>query len=394
MINKLPAAVALLFFFLATAQAKVLTLYSDSGIPPGSAVNTWNGAPAVFAGTDTTQSNPPEGYQTFLTQGSSWAGWDVIYPSAMDFSGYRNGELRFWLYTNTPDMILEIQHASGSQDAFDLSSVSSFLNQWVLVALPMNINSFSTGQPIVLTDIVSPFQITANSAGTFYVDDVRLVDQTGTDFKVSVNNISNGTSASNITWNTALPANWTRADQYINLEIDPDNQQTWGLQIYTNNTSPGANPTFTTTVSRGQPGSDPAGLISFSNPNQAIPMAWSVKAGTLTAVAVAPPMAEPNNNGLNGHPSDPNAFQWLYMKDAQTPTISALGTTAFTNADPFVTVKNDYGIHYVQGPEVNNIPSEFGASDPPNYIFLEANFGNAVSGNYQTNTLTVEFFTP
>jgi len=77
------------------------------------------------------------------------------------------------------------------------------------------------------------------------------------------------------------------------------------------------------------------------------------------------------------------------MKDVMTPDIPLMGTTQFKNGDqdPFVVVKDNVGNHFGQS------PAEFGAEDTPNYIFLEANFGTAVTPRtYQTSTLRLEFF--
>ena len=165
-------------------------------------------------------------------------------------------------------------------------------------------------------------------------------------------------------------------------------------QIYTNNTASTANPKFSTTVQSGKVGSNPAGMVDVQAPSQTLPLAWSIKAGAQAPTAVTPTAAEPNNNGLNGNPTDPNAFQWLYMEDSATPAIPASGTGTFSNGDPFITVKNNSRIHYAQGPGNEPLyPAQLGATDSPNYIFLEANFGAAVAPQtYQTSKLTVEFY--
>lgn len=388
--RRLLIAAACCVSVLTSAQATILTLYSDNGVPAGTMVDTWctqsysgGTCPSYLFTGQYPDATAPEGFNSFQTtfdSNNNSAGWGVIYPGLTNISAFGNGELRFWLYSNTADLELQIQHvgAGGTQDTFDLSGIAPYLNQWVLVALPLNYTSLSTGEPVVLSDIYSPFEITSLSGGTYYVDDVRLVNQVGgIDFQVSVNDISDGSPASNITWNTSLPAGWTRANQYINVEIDPDDDQTWGVQIYTNNAAAGANPQFSTTVQSGQPGSNPAGLINASNVSQALPMAWNIEANTST-----PPTA-----------ADPNSFPvWLPLQDQNTPTISAQNTTVFAPGEVFAQVKNNLGIHYIQGTALSS--ADFGAQNPPNPIYLEANFANASAGTYQTSTLTVELFTP
>ena len=171
------------------------------------------------------------------------------------------------------------------------------------------------------------------------------------------------------------------SNQYIELAIDNFRDLHWGVQIYTKNTATGANPKYVISVS-----SNPAGLVDIADPTVTLPVAWSITAGTQAPAAVAPTAAEPNDN-----PSNPHAFPWLYMKDAATPDIPSQNTTAFQNGELYVTVKNNVGIHFGQN-DVDNHPS-FGAENPPNYIFLEANFGRAFAQHrYQTNRLILEFF--
>ena len=195
-----------------------------------------------------------------LTQPVSggYDGWGVIYnPSGVDLSGsFQSGELRFWLYSPTDNLTFSLEHTHPGLDCqglsqahakdcwnFQGSGLANYLNQWVLVTIPMT--NPTTHVPVTINDLYSPFEITANSGATFYIDDVRYVDSVGAPvFNVSVNNISDQASVSAITWNTSLPAGWTRANQYINLEMDPYNQQVWGVQIYTNNTDTTASPRF------------------------------------------------------------------------------------------------------------------------------------------------------
>ena len=248
-------------------------------------------------------------------------------------------------------------------------------NQWVSVVIPLNEIQSS------INDIFSPFEITMDQpGGTCYIDDIRFVNPPAPDasiFDVAVKNISDQSSAGSMTWPAGIPATgWAASNQYIELQLDDPSDLSWGVQIYTTNTSAGASPKYT-----GAASTNPAGLVDAANPASVIPLAWSIKAGTQAPTAVAPAATDPNNS------SDPNSFQWLFMKDAATPSIPAQNTTVFMPGEIPVTMKNNQGIHFGQS------NTNIGAATPPNYIFLEANFDSAMAQHtYQTNSLVVEFF--
>ena len=208
--------------------------------------------------------------------------------------------------------------------------------------------------------------------GSCYIDNVRYVNPPTPNaeiFHIAVNNISNQRVATSLTWNVVvagrLPCGLPRSDQYIQLQTDVETLG-WGVQIYTNNTPAGANPEiYGQRPLPARSGQIPPGWLIRQPQTTRLCLWLGACAGTaVTPVAAEPTPAEPNNNGLNGHPTDPNAFQWLYMEDAATPSISANGTSAFFNGDPFITVKNNYGNHYAQGPETNPyVAAQFGAQD-------------------------------
>ena len=316
-------------------------------------------------------------------------GWGIYYlqPGGIDLSAYAaSGELRFWANCTTDNFSLTIEHADTSTESYNfLNTFGGAFQQWVSVAIPLNLIQYP------INNIYSPFIVNLNVPGTCYFDNVRVVNPPAPNaalFNATIRNIADGSQTGSISWPSGQTS-WARANQYIDLEVDDPDDLQWGVQIYTNNTASTAIPKYVVSGS-----SNPAGLVNPSYPSMTLPLAWSIKAGTQTALAAEPTAAEPNNNGLNGHPTDPNAFQWMYMEDARTPAIPASGTSAFSNGDPFITVRNNYGNHFVQGPESNPyVATQFGAQDPPSYIYLEANFGVGLAQQtYQTNTLTVEFY--
>jgi len=386
------------------AQARILTVLSDKGMS-GTDLYTWG--PGVFVSSSAVSVGAPEGQYTVLSQGPSWNGFGVVYnPNGVDLSAFdasHQGALRFWLYSNSDDLTLSLEHTSPGTDcqgmpgnekdcwSFLGTELGQVLNQWVLIELPLS--------AVRVDDLYSPFELTANSGATFYVDDVRYIDGVSEAydpnataispiFRVTVNNVSDQQPASQLTltWPPQVPlSGWVRSNQYIQLEVDGGDSLTWGVQMYTANTSPDANPKFIITDSS----SNPAGMVYMPDPHYEVPLAWSIKPSLQSPSVAIPPAAEPNNNGgICGSGSiDPHAYQWLYMQDVLSPNLPLLCQAGFQNGNLVSVVKNNVGIHYGQ------MNTEFGAEDPPNYIFLEANFGVGFAGQtYQTNSLIVEIF--
>ncbi|MDA7857873.1 hypothetical protein N9A72_00065, partial [bacterium] len=179
-------------------------VYTDAGIPPPGPpdidIYTWFAPGSAGSVTEITGAgDAPEGSNYQRTTGSSWAGWGVFYISSLnDLSSYAGGELKF--YVRTPiDLKVEIQ-----QTGVGGTKVATYIDQhgwdgtntWQEISIP--ISTFNT---VDLTQIFGAFMITANSATTFDVDNVRWVN-------VSV--IANGSSpviasGSNGSWTPASP---------------------------------------------------------------------------------------------------------------------------------------------------------------------------------------------
>lgn len=286
----------------------------------------------------------------------------MTYLTAQNLSRFSSGELRFWIYSSTGAVKVEIKDFAGFVTLFKPldSYIGSNYNRWIHVRIPFAGNLIlpgtglsSVGNPILFTGLTTP--------ATFYIDNVRYVDTTASPiFNVSLRNIANNSPAAELTWGGVnLPAGWVRADQYIRLDLDPGTAS-WGVQIYTDNMSAGANPVFT-----GDPAvTDPAGLVDATETDRRLPLAWNIQSSTTTPPA-------------SGDPD--TTFIWFYMKDKATP--------GFINGDGFMTVKNQQGIQYAQ--------TFFGSLQvPPNPVYIEAHFGAAVTPRtYRTSTLRVEFFT-
>lgn len=207
---------------------------------------------------------------------------------------------------------------------------------------------------------------------------------------VSVISLNTLTADTAVNWNNVtLPTSFRVADDYIQLN-STITAAGGGIQIYTDNTAAAdANPLFTGVISSTT--LLPAGLVDTANTVFTLPIAWSIKSSTNPAnsPSVKPVAADPNNNGQNGKPTDNNAFQWLFMEDHAQVAVPNLNASAFRNSDPFVTVQAaEQGIHFGQA---NN---EFGPGPTPYYLYLEANFGFAITPRtYKTSTLRLEAFT-
>jgi len=390
-VSRGPWAFLWIFLFALPLRAEILTVFSDKGIS-GNDIFTWSGA-GIALSTNATSVGVPEGKYTASSSGPSWNGWGVMYradadpfyTSGINLTRFQNGVMRFWLYSTTGDLTLGIERTSPPPSASDCTSGrktcwnfasswntgcngQSCSNQWILVQISLN------AAPN-LANVFSPFQLTANSAGTFYVDKVQYFDTTAALplFSVGIKNTIGGASSGSLGWTVNALSGWARSDQYIDLTIAAD-ERSWGIQMYTDNRASDANPRFQPSVSVGQPGSNPAGLVMASTPNdKRLPLAWKIQ-----PASAAPPAA--------GDPA--STFGWFYFKDKQTPEILLENTTPFQNAEPYIKVADNRGIHYGTG------DLEFGAEDAPYRIYVQANFSGALPKIYSTNKIILEYYTP
>ena len=229
-------ALPLIFaFFCASAvrAADVMTIYSDNGAL-GDKVNACGNTPvcvwpsdgsAVFKGSSTALSINPEGYNSFQTQSSAYAGagWGVffdtvtLHPGGLDFSRFvAGGELRFWIYTPTVNFItFNMETTSGAKPG--PAGFYTTANQWVLISTP--VSSFATVAQA--QQLYSPFEISSWLPGTYYIDNVRYVTPSAPGaevFSVGVYNISDQQPVANqtLTWGTVAPgSDWNLSNQYI-----------------------------------------------------------------------------------------------------------------------------------------------------------------------------------
>lgn len=215
--------------------------------------------------------------------------------------------------------------------------------------------------------------------------------------RITVKNISDNQAANDLSWpSVVLPARWVRSNQYIEVDVQPNSIDPWGLQIYTHNTHPSANPRFVdpTPLNTINLDSNPAGLVQVipaqSTSPITIPMAWSIKDTTGTVPnAFDPRLSCPGFEGPD------EAYQWHFFQDLATPAIDLDGNgsvgdecdgVAFTPGDPSVVTRNASGIHIAQG------AANFAAALQPDHIYIEADFtGGAAQSTYR-GTIVLEYF--
>ena len=154
-----------------SARADVYNVYNDAGIPGDSEVWTWDGYGASYNG-DYSDSTVPEGSESFKVINNYWAGWGVFLIEPVDhtinLSNYDS--LKFWLKTSTIRTTLikvEIQENNRTgKKSYPIYFSGS--TEWKEITI-----SKSEFIGMNFSNIFSPFMVTMNYPGTFYIDDVR-----------------------------------------------------------------------------------------------------------------------------------------------------------------------------------------------------------------------------
>lgn len=157
---------------VSSARADVYNVYNDAGIPGDSDVWKWSyGNSGSFNG-DYMGENPPEGNKCFKTSHTSWAGWGVflIKPveHTVNLSNYDS--LKFWIKTSKVQNYLikiEIQEANSNGKKSDAIYIEGSYS-WKEITV---LKSWFKG--VDFSKIFSPFIVTMNYPGEFYIDDVR-----------------------------------------------------------------------------------------------------------------------------------------------------------------------------------------------------------------------------
>lgn len=141
----------------------VYHVYRDAGIPSGAGVDTWSAVEATFEG-DYVDATSPEGVKCFRAASASWAGWGVSLTNATaDLSLYSNGVVHFWAKSTNPLAIC----VEGPQGTKRTNTIAATGGVWQEITL--SVSGFSG---VNLAQVYSPFQVTAKTGTTFFVDDV------------------------------------------------------------------------------------------------------------------------------------------------------------------------------------------------------------------------------
>lgn len=355
--------ILLYFSFVEATGGKILTIYSDEGTS-GNAVWTW---PYWESFDENNQdfTSPPEGNRCYKTRCTgSYAGWGVVYDLEQNLSEYQGGDLRFWIYSTTGNIKIEIEAPTGNNNTpRNLTQYGwndSYVNTWRHFRIPLSDFNLATS-----TAVKSPFKITVLTQATFYVDLVRWTTNFAlSEVQIKIKDVETHIEKSSITFSRVnligLPTSWVVADQYIELNVDIATTS-WGIRIYTDNTSADANPKYTGV-------GNPAGLVDTTTTTKRLPMGWTIEHSTRTFFQLG--TGKPGSWVSGG-------YQWKWFKDRNTQS--------FIDAKDYVTVWNNRGLLWND--------SDRDSKNTPNYIYLSADFTTAVTPRtYKTSTLRIELY--
>ncbi|MCP4482294.1 MAG: hypothetical protein GY817_05885 [bacterium] len=218
-----------------------------------------------------------------LTALSNWAGF-YITESPRDLSTFASVStsfLRFYIKTDVDvEISIKSEGMSDSHNAkISLSEIyiNPDINSWQLIMIPLQ-DFKSRDATLDFSKIMIPFSL--NVVGEIgshnvMVNNIKWVSSVYPPEPVFNTILANhsevGDVPTEMTWTiSTLPTDWVVSNQYVKVEsVDYTYESSWGLRIYTNNTSIYAG------------GSNPAGLIkeeedALPTLEKPLPMAWLV----------------------------------------------------------------------------------------------------------------------
>lgn len=287
-----------------------------------------------------------------------------------NMTAYTGGTIDFWVKTST-DIIVKIEWRDangadmGAEKRIGADLGIPIDNSWHRVSTP--IASFSS---INLSSVTVPagfHNVWDVTHGTYSVDNVVWKKSTEGSVSVTLKNISDNLTTTQMTWSGIIPGTtqWACADQYLEITTQY-HYPGWGVQIYTDNTSGTANPPYTGI-------NNPVGLVDTSTTTRTLPMCWRIVDITTNTLNIQ----QTSDYHLYSSELGSGYKCWLYMMDK--------ATSGFTEGSDDVTVWDERGVHASEG--------GFAGSMSPNYIYIGADFTNALTPRtYRTNKLTVEVF--
>lgn len=186
-----------------------------------------------------------------------------------NMSGFYGGSLKFLVRITSANSAfltakVGVQLSSSKHLTKTLSDLGAKADgTWHEITIPLS-SSFGISSASDLSAVIGlfTFQPMTLSVGKYMdIDNIRWVRSAAGSFSADLKNISNNSSATNITWNASVfRSGWKVANQYINFDLDLDVLLNWSIRIYTNNGS-----------------SDKAGLVATKNgKTYFVPMCWRV----------------------------------------------------------------------------------------------------------------------
>lgn len=157
-------------FFIRSAGAQDMPIFSDGRLLADADIFVWQDTIAFFNG-DYEDPTAPEGREAFQVSTISWAGWGVFdQVGTYDFSAMSGLNLDFWVKADI-DLTVEMRDAANGANGFPISDYGwDGTNTWQRITIP--VTDFGRD----LTQLESPFMITAPDAAVFLVDGVRWQD--------------------------------------------------------------------------------------------------------------------------------------------------------------------------------------------------------------------------
>lgn len=338
--------------------------------------------------------------------------------TARNMSAYNGGTLEFWARCNSTNAYkLKVGFTIPGTNPVITNKVKLLGNtgfvadgQWHRVVIPLS-DLYND-----LTTIKAPFfavleGVTSLTSINIDFDGIIWRKASGGSFDVHLKNVSDNSPASEITWSSdSIGQKWLPAQQYLELDLDvlPSSSSpntSWGIQIYTDNTSSSASPRYTGDMST----SMASGLVSSSDTTKMLPMAWRTTdkvlpySGRYKIDPVLYPddfdktlIIKANDGGLyDGGSDDPGTASyhcWFIMKDKAM-------YAPFPPIDPdehdYLKIWDSRGFHAAPGPVEywGMAPGSMVNMKIAPKIYLAASFALATTPNtYQTNRIVIELF--
>lgn len=331
-------------------------------------------------------------------------------PTSRNMSAYSGGTLEFWARSSSASAgSLKVGFKAANANRVVTLASMGFTPNGTWQKIVINLNSLYSSLTTVNAPFLTVLEYVTSATGIIIdFDCIVWRKPSGGSLDVNVKNISDNSPATEIVWShSALGKRWVAAEQYLELDLDvlPDDNEQWGIQIYTDNTSATASPRYSGNLDS----SMASGLVSSSDTTKMLPMAWraSDKVFPYEGKFKVNPVAyyddfdktliiKANNGGIyDGGTDDPGAegyYCWFAMKDK---AMFSLGDPDVTSRADYLKIWDNRGFHAAPG------PVEYWGMSPGAMInmkiapkiYLAADFGTATTPNtYQTNAIIIELF--